>query len=309
MWDEDGQGFMMDLSGSVIAVASGKGGTGKTTVAVNLAWFLSGEGQNVQYLDCDVEEPNGHIFLKPQIRKTRTAKVMVPVVDQNKCTNCGECGAHCAFHAIVNLPGDTLIFPGLCHGCGLCTSLCPAAGAMTEGERDIGLVEEGTGARNIDFVHGALNVGEAMAVPLIKKVKDHRNDMYFKILDAPPGTSCPVVAALNGSDVVIMVTEPTPFGLHDLIIAIDVAKWLGIPIGVVINRHNRDYLPLISYLEANDIPVLAVIPESTEIARHYSRGDIILDALPCLNGIYVSLVSNLEKLLFSHNGRKREARL
>lgn len=298
---------MIDLSGMTITFASGKGGTGKTTVAVNLAWFLAEAGQKVQYLDCDVEEPNGHIFLKPQFTETRTAKVMVPIVDQGKCTGCGECGAHCEFHAIVNLPGDTLIFPGLCHGCGLCTSLCPA-GAMTEGKRDIGLVQEGTAAGKIGFVHGVLNVGEAMAVPLIKKVKDHGNEVYLQMLDAPPGTSCPVVAALNGSDAVIMVTEPTPFGLHDLMIAIDVAKWLDIPIGVVINRHSRDYMPLNTYLKANDIPVLAVIPEDTDIARHYSRGDIILQSIPRYRDIYESLAAGMIELLASRNVNVRQAR-
>ncbi len=298
---------MIDVSGMTITLASGKGGTGKTTVAVNLAAFLAEAGQNVQYLDCDVEEPNGHIFLRPQIRKTGAAKVMVPVVDQSRCTSCGECGSHCEFHAIVNLPGDTLIFPGLCHGCGLCTSLCPA-GAMTEGQRDIGIIEEGTAAGNIDFVHGVLNVGEAMAVPLIKKVKDRHRDVYLQILDAPPGTSCPVVAALNGSDAVIMVTEPTPFGLHDLIIAIDVARWLDIPIGVVINRHSGDYIPLNTYLEANDIPVLAVIPEDTDIARHYSRGDIILESIPRYRDIYESLAEGVIALLSSRTVNVREAR-
>lgn len=299
---------MTDLNGVTITVASGKGGTGKTTVAVNLAWLLADTGRAVQYLDCDVEEPNGHIFLKPGIDESRVSKVMVPVVEQEKCTSCGECGAHCAYHAIVNLPGDTLIFPGLCHSCGLCTSLCPA-GALIEGERDIGLIERGTGAKNIGFVHGVLNVGEAMAVPLIRQVKQYRNEQRVHILDAPPGTSCPVVAALNGSDAVIMVTEPTPFGLHDLMIAVDVAKWLNIPTGVVINRDNGGYLPLTSYLEANDIPVLAVIPEDAEVARHYSRGNIILESIPGYRGVYESLAFNLKELLSSYNVRVREGRL
>lgn len=296
---------MTRLNGINITVASGKGGTGKTTVAVNLAWFLSQGGQNVQYLDCDVEEPNGQIFLKPQINESTMAKVMVPVVDQEKCTSCAECGAHCQFHAIVNLPGDTLIFPGLCHSCGLCTSLCPT-GALSEGEREIGFIEKGIGLKNIKFVQGVLNVGEAMAVPLIKKVKACGDKDYLQILDAPPGTSCPVVAALNGSDAVIMVTEPTPFGLHDLKIAIEVAKWLHIPTGVVINRDNGGYLPLSSYLEANDIPILAVIPESAEIARHYSRGDMILDTLPQYSDIYAYLASNVDKLLSSGNIERKQ---
>ncbi|HBL23092.1 MAG TPA: (4Fe-4S)-binding protein [Deltaproteobacteria bacterium] len=279
-----------------IAMASGKGGTGKTTVAVNFTWFLAYAGQRVQYLDCDVEEPNGHIFIKPSIRASSASKVMIPVVDQEKCTSCGECGAKCQFHAIVNLPGDTLIFPGLCHSCGLCSAVCPT-GAITEGTRDVGIIEQGRGVREIEFTHGILNVGEAMAVPLIKKVKMERKDQFINIVDAPPGTSCPVVATLNGSDAVIMVTEPTPFGLHDLKIAIDVARLLNIPTGVVINRDQGGYPPLSDYLETSHIPVLAVIPEDAEIARHYSRGDIILESLPSYIDTYLSLATNLEKLL------------
>ena len=287
---------MIDLTGMNIAMASGKGGTGKTTVAVNFAWFLAYAGQQVQYLDCDVEEPNGHIFIKPSIRASSTSRVMVPVVDQEKCTSCGECGAKCQFHAIVNLPGDTLIFPGLCHSCGLCSAVCPT-GAITEGTRDVGIIEQGRGVRDIEFTHGILSVGEAMAVPLIKKVKMERKDQSINIVDAPPGTSCPVVATLNGSDAVIMVTEPTPFGLHDLKIAIDVAKLLNIPTGVVINRDQGGYPPLSDYLEKNHIPVLAVIPEDAEIARHYSQGDIILESLPSYIDTFLSLATNLEKLL------------
>ena len=297
---------MTDLTGMNITMASGKGGTGKTTVAVNFAWFLAYAGQKVQYLDCDVEEPNGHIFLKPLMTASSAAKVMVPLVDQGKCTSCGECGAKCQFHAIVNLPGDTLIFPGLCHSCGLCSAVCPT-GAITEGTRDVGVIEKGKGVREIEFVHGILNVGEAMAVPLIKKVKTERKDQYIHIIDAPPGTSCPVVATLNASDAVIMVTEPTPFGLHDLRIAIDVARMLDIPTGVVINRDQGGYPPLSDYLEANNIPVLAVIPEDAEIARHYSRGSMILESLPGYIDTYLSLAANLEKLLGTCGAAARRA--
>ncbi len=305
---EDGEGIMIDLSGMTITMASGKGGTGKTTVAVNLARLLAEAGQEVQYLDCDVEEPNGHIFLRPSIVSSSASRVMVPVVDQEKCTSCGECGAKCQFHAIVNLPGDTLIFPGLCHGCGLCSAVCPT-GAITEGVRDIGVIEKGKGAKEIEFVHGILNVGEAMAVPLIKEVKSCRKDGYVQIVDAPPGTSCPVVATLNGSDAVIMVTEPTPFGLHDLKIAIDVARMLDIPTGVVVNKDHGGYPPLYDYLETSNIPVLAVIPEDAEIARHCSRGLIILESLPRCMDIFQSLAANLEGLLDTRSVHGRRAHL
>ena len=297
---------MTDLTGINITMASGKGGTGKTTVAVNFAWFLAYSGQQVQYLDCDVEEPNGHIFLKPSMRTSSASKVMVPVIDQGKCTSCGECGVKCQFHAIVNLPGDTLVFPGLCHGCGLCGAVCPT-GAITEGTRDVGLIEKGKGIKEIEFVHGILNVGEAMAVPLIKKVKSELKDNYVHIIDAPPGTSCPVVATLNGSDAVVMVTEPTPFGLHDLKIAIDVSRLLNIPTGVVINRGQGGYKPLDDYLETNKVPVLAVIPEDPDIARHYSQGSIILESLPGYIDTYLSLAANLRKLLGDHNVHARRA--
>jgi MinD superfamily P-loop ATPase len=302
-----GEGIMIDFTGMNIAMASGKGGTGKTTVAVNFAWLLASAGQRVQYLDCDVEEPNGHIFLKPSITESAPSKVMVPVVDQEKCTSCGECGLKCQFHAIVNLPGDTLIFPGLCHSCGLCSAVCPT-GAITEGDREIGIIEKGKGTKDMDFIHGILNVGEAMAVPLIKKVKNGQKDSYVHIIDAPPGTSCPVVATLNGSDAVIMVTEPTPFGLHDLKIAIDVARLLNIPTGVVINRDQGSYPPLSDYLEAAGVPVLAVIPEDADIARHYSQGSIILESLPHYIDVYETLAANFEKFLDTHNvhaGRMR----
>lgn len=301
------EGIMIDLTGMDICIASGKGGTGKTTVAVNLAWLLARAGQQVQYLDCDVEEPNGHIFLKPSMRSSLQSEVMVPLVDQEKCNSCGECGLKCQFHAIVNLPGDTLIFPGLCHSCGLCSIVCPVS-AISESSRSIGLIESGATLNNIEFIHGVLNVGEAMAVPLIKKVKDGRIKAKVHLIDAPPGTSCPVVATLNGSDAVITVTEPTPFGLHDLKIAIDVARLLNIPTGVVINRDQGNFPPLEKYLKEEDIPVLASIPEDPDIARNYSQSRVILEYLPHYIDIYLSLIENLGKILQT-NGRIRSARM
>lgn len=282
----------MELPVMKIAIASGKGGTGKTTVAVNLASFLAQANQQVQYIDCDVEEPNGHLFLRPEIHRKTTAQVMVPIVDEKKCTACGECGAKCQYHAIVNLPKETLIFPELCHGCGLCTLLCPE-GAITEGEREIGYIEEGSSTRNIDFLQGVLRIGEPMAVPLIRMVKKEEKENRLRIIDAPPGTSCPVVATLADADVVVMVTEPTPFGLHDLKIAVSVAHILNIPTGIVINRSQGEYAPLAEYLKSKGLMVLAEIPEDREIAARYSRGEIIIDALPLYRDYMVDLVENI----------------
>ncbi len=286
-----------------IAFASGKGGTGKTTIAVNLAYFLSYSRQQVQYLDCDVEEPNGHIFLKPKIDKSRPANVLVPAIDKDKCTSCGECSAHCQFNALVTLPKGVLLFPELCHGCGLCIHICPER-AIRDGDREVGLIEEGAAAGDIDFIHGVLNVGEPMAVPLIQEVKRHYREHYIRIIDAPPGTSCPVVKTISDADVVVMVTEPTPFGLHDLKIAVSMAKSMGKPIGVVINRQNGEFPPLDAYLSKNDLPVIMALPEDREIARHYSMGKIFLKELPGYIDRFMELAFNIGRLA----GIKKETR-
>ena len=285
-----------------IAFASGKGGTGKTTIAVNLAYFLAHSGQQVQYLDCDVEEPNGHIFLKPKIDKSTPANVLVPVIDQDKCTSCGECSAHCQFNALVTLPGNVLLFPELWHGCGLCIHICPER-AIRDGDREIGLIEKGTATEEIDFIHGILNVGEPMAGPLIQEVKRNYREHYVRIIDAPPGTSCPVVKTISDADVVVMVTEPTPFGLHDLKTAVSVAKNLEKPIGIVINRQNGEFPPLDTYLSKNDLPVIMVLPEDREIARHYSMGDILLKALPVYVDRFMELAVNIGRLSGKTQGR------
>lgn len=262
-----------------IAVASGKGGTGKTTIAVNLAWFLADSAKKVQYIDCDVEEPNGHFFLSPDLSQKLPATVMLPVVDQQACTSCGECSGKCQFNAIVRLPGNTLIFPELCHGCGLCLLVCPAK-AISEGEREIGIIESGMGWGGIEFAHGVLNVGEPMSNPLIRKVKQQGLRDHIQIIDAPPGTSCPFIETISDADLVILVTEPTPFGLHDLKISVDVAQARGKSVCVVINRENGTFPPLEAFLEERQLKILARLPEDRKVAEAYSNGELLLEALP-----------------------------
>ena len=264
----------------IISIASGKGGTGKTTIAVNLALSID----NVQLLDCDVEEPNAHIFLKPEIKEQAKAYIPVPEIDESKCTYCGKCREVCVYNAIAVLPksdscsGSVMVFAQLCHGCGACSALCPGK-AIKEVFREIGIVESGVcGA--IDFVHGRLNIGEAMSVPLIRQVKKHINPQKTVIIDAPPGTSCPVVTSVKGSDFCLLVTEPTPFGLNDLILAVEVLRKLTIPFGVVINRADLGNNKTEEYCGRENIPVLMRIPFKKEIAVAYSRGEPLFKAFP-----------------------------
>jgi MinD superfamily P-loop ATPase len=262
----------------VIAVASGKGGTGKTTLAVNLAFVAS---RPVELIDCDVEEPNVHLFLQGNTLERRTVSVAVPSVDESKCTGCGECGAFCRFNALAVIDKSVLVFQELCHSCGGCTMVCPEK-AIVEEERPVGVVETMQIDDGFTVVGGTLLVGVAMAVPVIRAVKAtaKQREMPFTIIDCPPGTSCPVVESLKGADVALLVTEPTPFGLHDLTLAVDTVRKLGIPLGVVINKAGTGYSKVHEFLEREQIPLLAEIPESPHIARAYARGAIIVDALP-----------------------------
>lgn len=250
----------------IISIASGKGGTGKTTVATNLALSLG----KAQLIDCDVEEPNANIFLKVEIEKSEDVTVDIPEIDKEKCNYCGKCSEFCAYNALAVVPSDVLVFPDLCHSCGGCERVCPQD-AISWKKRVIGKIEHGI-VDKFDFYHGLLNVGESITIPLLKALKKKVDPSNNVILDAPPGTSCPVIETLHGSDYCILVTEPTPFGLHDLKLAVDIVRHLNMPFGVIINRDGIGDKKVELYCQQEKIPVLMKIPHSKEIAELYSKG-------------------------------------
>ncbi|HUU43244.1 MAG TPA: ATP-binding protein, partial [Planctomycetota bacterium] len=253
----------------------------KTTVATGLA--LAADAP-VRLVDCDVEEPNAHIFLRPDIEHVETVEVLVPRVDETKCTACGACGRICRFNAIVSLKSTAMVFPELCHGCGGCALVCES-GAITEVPREVGVVERGR-AGEIAFVHGRLNVGEAMSPPLIRAVKAHAGGDGLTIIDAPPGTSCPVVTAVRGADFAILVTEPTPFGLNDLKLAVEMVRALDVPAGVLINRADVGDDAVRDYCRDEGIALVAEIAHDRRIAEAYSRGIPAVEALPELRAVF-----------------------
>jgi MinD superfamily P-loop ATPase len=269
-----------------ISLASGKGGTGKTTVAVNLALALAGLGESVTYADCDVEEPNGHIFLRSMWESSESVGIPIPAVDSSLCTDCGECGAICRFSAIVCLGGTAMTFPELCKGCGGCSMVC-AEKAISESVREVGVVEtgsvrvtDGDGSEEIHFVHGKLRIGEAQSPPLIRRVKERIPDEGVTLLDAPPGTSCPVIETIRGSDFVLLVTEPTPFGLNDLKLAVEMVRKIDIPFAVGVNRAGIGDDGVERYCRDEGIKIMLEIAYDRRIAEAYSRGIPILTALP-----------------------------
>jgi MinD superfamily P-loop ATPase len=259
----------------IISVASGKGGTGKTTISVNMALALGG---GVELLDCDVEEPNAHLFLKPIIERSERVEMPVPLVDLEKCTFCRKCSDICRFNALAVVGKKVLVFQEMCHSCGGCMAVCPE-GAITETGRKLGIVNFGK-RDAIGFINGQLRVGEAMSPPLIKRVRAAANPQLITIIDAPPGTSCPVIAAMNGADFILMVTEPTPFGLHDLQLAVEAVRLLGIPCGLVINRADIGDRKVFDYAENENLPVLMSIPFDRRIAEAYSQGKNIVEEFP-----------------------------
>lgn len=275
----------------IISIASGKGGTGKTSVAVSLALSL----ETCQFLDCDVEEPNASLFLRPSIDRKVSVSTLEPWINEAKCTYCGECSKICVYHAIAVFEKSIVLFPKLCHGCGGCILVCPEK-AIAEGKRNIGVIEAGT-SNSITFAQGILNVGEHMATPVIREMKRLiRKDMHV-IIDSPPGTSCPVIESIKGSDFVLLVTEPTPFGLNDLKLAVDVVKELKIPFGVVINCDGIGDDRVKEYCQEENIPLLLSIPWSREIAEAYSRGIPAVEARPDLKEKFHSLFREITRII------------
>lgn len=279
-----------------ISIASGKGGTGKTTVATNLALSI---GSNVQLLDCDVEEPNAHLFIHPVFEETDTVFTPVPDVNEKKCTYCGECAEICQFKAIAVLDKAVLVFNELCHSCGGCMQVCPE-GAITEKGRELGVIQKGH-RNSIEFIHGKLRLGEAMSPPLIEKVREHEKPDKVTIIDAPPGTSCPVIASMQSTEFVLLVTEPTPFGLYDLKLAVGVVDILGIPCGLVINRSDLGNDQVKEYAHKMNLPILMEIPFDRQIAEAYSRGDMIVDLIPEWKTKFLELHEKIKKLISSNN--------
>ncbi|MCP4574585.1 MAG: P-loop NTPase [bacterium] len=274
-----------------LTIASGKGGTGKTTVAVNLAVAATREGRRVQLLDCDVEEPNCHLFLEPETERRRDALVPVPEVEEAACNGCGECAAICRYNALAVVGSSVMVFPELCHGCAGCWLVCPEQ-AITRGERSIGDLVEADVA-GLRLAYGRLNVGEALVPPLIAQVSALRGDADLTIVDAPPGTSCSAIAALSGSDYVVLVTEPTPFGLNDLVLAADVVRQLELPCGVVINRAGAGDDRVHDWCRREGLEILLEIPDDRRVAEAYARGDLVLDAVPGAADLYRDLMRTL----------------
>ncbi len=275
----------------IISIASGKGGTGKTTVAANLAASLD---QPVTVLDCDVEEPNLHLFLHPEILTRENVIAPVPRIDLEKCTLCKRCMEICRFNAIAVAGKTVVTFPELCHSCGGCTAICPE-NAVTEVERILGTVETGSvGLPDMTFAQGLLDVGQVMVPPVIRKVKTHRADPgAITLIDAPPGTSCPVIAAMKDTDFVLLVTEPTPFGLNDLKLAVETVRLLGIPHGLVINRAGMGDNGVHTYAKEENLPILMEIPFDRKIATAYSKGELIISSQPAYKEKFQTLFQDI----------------
>lgn len=274
-----------------IVVASGKGGTGKTTIATSLALIA---GESVRFVDCDVEAPNAALFLNPSLDKRKEVGILLPVVDEALCTYCGTCSEVCEFHAITVIGEKTLVFPELCHGCGSCSLVCPEK-AISERLDVMGVLESGVTATGMDFAQGVMHVGEPMAVPIIRELKKWTlsNSPAIEIRDAPPGASCPVVEVIRGADFVLLVTEPTPFGLHDLKQVVGITRELKIPAGVVINREGIGDKAVETYCAEADLPILLRIPMERRFAEAIASGKTLVDAAPEYRSVFRTLLEDI----------------
>lgn len=272
----------------ILAVASGKGGTGKTTIAVNLAYALD---RDVQLLDCDVEEPNAQLFLKGAPLSTEEVTIPIPQIDASLCNGCGECSRFCEYNAIVSYGTMPLVFADMCHGCGGCMKVCPPQ-AIREVDHRIGVIETFS-AGKITLIQGKMDIGAAMAPPLIRAVKQKTDNRIPILLDAPPGTSCPVITTLRGADFVALVTEPTPFGLNDLILAVKTVREMDLPFGVIINRSGSGDARVNFYCADENIPILAEIPDDRKIAEAYSRGELIGKVFPEYRLIFEKIINDI----------------
>jgi MinD superfamily P-loop ATPase len=276
----------------IISVASGKGGTGKTTVSTNLAVSLD---RPLKLLDCDVEEPNVHLFLKPESMVSHVVSTFIPSIDEKTCTGCGKCAEICQFNALAVIGEKVLVFAELCHSCEGCLAVCPEA-AVGRGARELGVIETGI-CGEIVFSHGRLRVGEAMSPPLIDRVRAQVQPDELVIIDAPPGTSCPAISAMKHSDFVLLVTEPTPFGLHDLILTVEAVKQLGLPCGLVINRSDIGDDKVQRYARREGVPILMEIPFDRTIAERYSRGLIMAEHDAQWRARFVDLFDKISALV------------
>jgi MinD superfamily P-loop ATPase len=281
----------------IVTIASGKGGTGKTTIATSLALSLAAELSTPPLvLDCDVEAPNAHLYLHPNLDEKRDVSILIPRVDEAKCTYCGKCADICQYHAIAVLGKKTLVFPQLCHGCGSCTALCPEK-AITEIPDRLGVMERGIADGDIVFARGVLDIGEPMAVPVIRQLKKWVVPQHEQVVirDAPPGTSCPVVETVRGSDYLLLVTEPTPFGLHDLKLAAQMTAELNVPAGVIINRASNAFPALETFCGEHDLPVWMRIPFERSIAEGIAQGKTLVDIDPGYMEQFIDVFKQIEQ--------------